>query len=162
MRNSMTLAPRMGLRDMDRMMQQMDDWFWGMPRRTGQSGPRQVRPAWRSMTNDDGVGVEVELPGFDRSEIELEIDEQMLTVIAEHREVLDEEPSEATDDDENDDGPTEQESRVRVTERRVLQLRIPEEIDPDAIEARLNNGLLQVMLPRRPVEETRRRIEISG
>ena len=66
----------------------------------------------------------LELPGFDRDEIELAWDDGVLNVSADH-----------TDEDRG---------RKKTYHRRF---RFPKRVDEDAIAARYNNGILEVTLP---------------
>ncbi len=68
----------------------------------------------------------VELPGFDREEIDLAWDDGVLNVAAEH-----------VDEERN---------RQKTYHRRF---RFPKDIDEDAIAATYNNGVLEVTLPLR-------------
>ncbi|WP_435065309.1 Hsp20/alpha crystallin family protein [Halobaculum sp. EA56] len=66
----------------------------------------------------------IDMPGFDREEIDLTWDEGVLNVAAEH-----------TD---------EERGRKKTYHRRF---RFPREVDEDAISARYENGVLEVTLP---------------
>jgi len=73
---------------------------------------------------DDEFVLTVELPGFDREEIDLAWDNGVLNIAAEH-----------TDDDRG---------RKRTYHRRF---RFPKDIDEAEIAASYNNGILEVTLP---------------
>jgi HSP20 family protein len=78
---------------------------------------------------DGEFTLSVELPGFDREEIDLAWDEGILNVAAEH-----------VDEDRG---------QQKTYHRRF---RFPKDVDEDAITARYDNGVLEVTLPLR--EET--------
>jgi HSP20 family protein len=73
---------------------------------------------------DDEFVLTVELPGFDREEIDLTWDDGVLNVAAEH-----------VDDDRG---------RKRTSHRRF---RFPKHVDDDGIAASYSNGILEVTLP---------------
>ena len=87
--------------------------------------------------NDEAWLVDAELPGLDESEIEVSIDEGILTIAAERK-------SEETSEDE--------EAGYRHVERYHgsfrRSLRIPEGVDGEAIEAAYKNGVLRVTVPK--------------
>ncbi|UIO99856.1 Hsp20/alpha crystallin family protein [Halobaculum sp. CBA1158] len=73
---------------------------------------------------DDEFVLTIDMPGFDREEIDLAWDDGVLNVAAEHV-------------DEN-------RGRRKTYHRRF---RFPREVDEDAISARYENGVLEVTLP---------------
>jgi len=77
-----------------------------------------------------GWNVRLELPGFKKEEVSLSIDDDFLTVTAE------------TSDEARD--------FLNKVERRV---RISDEVDTEKIEARLEDGLLYLEIPRRAKAE---------
>ncbi|TVP75412.1 MAG: Hsp20/alpha crystallin family protein [Nitriliruptor sp.] len=94
---------------------------------------------------DDEFVIEVEVPGFDRDDISIEVEGRRLLVDAEREE-------------------KEREGTVRSSTRSSGHLHhevlLPAEIDEDAIEASLDRGVLSIRLPKN-AETGRRRIEIS-
>lgn len=87
-----------------------------------------VRPAVDFYENEEGYRLEVDLPGYTREQIELDHQDGTLTLKAEQVESA-----------------TDKENR-RVVERTIT---LPEDVAADKIQARLNNGVLEVTLPRR-------------
>ncbi len=81
----------------------------------------------------------VEMPGFDREEIEVTWDEGVLNVAAEHED--------------------EARGRRKTYHRRF---RFPKTIDDEEISARYENGVLEVRLPVTGETATGRTIEIEG
>ena len=83
--------------------------------------------------NANGWSIRLELPGFKKEELSISVDEDFLKINAE----------------------TSDESRnfLNAVERRV---RISEEVDSDNIDARLEDGLLYLHLPRRARLEPRK------
>jgi len=94
---------------------------------------------------DDEFVVEVEVPGFDRDEIDIELEGRRLVVHAEREE-------------------RERKGVLRSSTRSRGHLHhevlLPADVDEEGIEASLDRGVLRIRLPK--TEETgRRRIEIS-
>ena len=82
--------------------------------------------------DEKGWNLRLELPGFKKNEVSLSVDEEFLTVTAETA-------------DENRDF-------LQKVERRV---RLSDEVDAENIEARLEDGLLYLEIPRRAKAEPR-------
>lgn len=80
-----------------------------------------------SISNDEnGWKLRLELPGYSKEEVKLSIDENFLTIVAE------------TEDEER--------SFLGSEERRV---KISDDVDAENIQARLENGILYLEIPRR-------------
>jgi HSP20 family protein len=88
------------------------------------------------------VVVRAEMPGFEPSEIEVTLRDNLLTIRAEHRE------------------PGEEGAAERGTARLERKVLLPTGIVPENIEARCRNGVLEVHVPRAP-EILPRRIEVK-
>lgn len=89
-----------------------------------------------------------DLPGVDPQDIEVQMDKGMLTIKGERR-------SEAT---------LETESFSRVERRHGSfhrRFALPDSADPDGISASGHNGVLQIVIPKRP-ETTPRRIQVGS
>jgi HSP20 family protein len=91
---------------------------------------------------DEEVVIRAEVPGFEPNELEVSLRGNELTLRAEHRE------------------PTEGEAGERRHARFERCLTLPPGMDPDKIEARYRNGVLEVHVPRVP-EAKPRRIEVK-
>ena len=89
------------------------------------------------------VVVRAELPGFEMNELEVTLRDNLLTVRAEHRE------------------PGEGEAAERRHVRMERSVMLPPGIDPEKIEARYHNGILEIHIPRVP-EALPRRIEVKA
>lgn len=91
--------------------------------------------------------VTVDLPGFEREDVEIRVTDHTLRIDADREETT----------EETEEQYLRRERRHRAMDRSV---RLPEEVDKDAVTARMNNGVLTVTLPK--VEtETPRTIEIE-
>jgi len=91
------------------------------------------------------VEVRVELPGFEPTELKVELLGERLTVEAEHKAEKAEKGAEKTE-------------RVHAHVRRVVTL--PPELEPAKAEAVYRNGVLEVRVPRK-AEAVGRRIEVK-
>ena len=94
---------------------------------------------------EDAFQVDAELPGFRRDEIDINFQDGVLSITAERKQ-------ETTQGEQ------------RLTERRYRKtarhFRLPSSVDAEKVEAKLEDGVLHLTLPKR--EETRpRRIEVK-
>jgi HSP20 family protein len=114
--------------EMNRMMNDMEEWMAGMRRSMGdrrgfggRSGPVTVD------SDGEGFVVYADLPGFEKSEIDLRIDGRVLAIDASH---------------ESGDGPS---ARSRRVSERVT---LPEaDIVAEEVTASYRNGVLEVHVP---------------
>lgn len=94
---------------------------------------------------DDAYLVEIELPGVQRDHVDIDVTARRLTVRGERRE-------------------KERVGILRRRERTVgrfsYEVVLPDDIDEDAVEAHLDNGVLTVRLPK-PEHRRRRRISVN-
>lgn len=114
-----------------------------------QSGPRAVlTPAVDIYENDEEFRLLADLPGVSAQDLSLDLEQGRLLLVAERRA-----PTVAANDTAPPPDDAEQETTAEApppvslaTYRRVF--RIPREVEPSAIEASLDNGVLQVRLPK--------------
>lgn len=97
---------------------------------------------------DDEFVATVDLPGFERDDVDIQVTDHTLRIEAEHEEILDEEQERFI-------------RHERHHESTKRSIRLPEEVDKDGVEAQMKNGVLTVTLPKIAVEEARK-IEIKG
>lgn len=111
----------------------------------------QMINAFRTDVQDAGdhFVLEAELPGFQKDEINIDVQEDCLTIAAEH----------ATQNDEKDDkGNYLRRERSYGTFRRSFGL---ENIDAQKVAAKYQNGILTLTLPKKePQKPVSRRLEI--
>ena len=95
----------------------------------------------------DGIAVVAELPGVAKEDLDIQAHRDTLTITGSRRPAA------------------EQEGAYHRRERRsgafTRSLQLPYRVDPDRIEAQLENGVLRLSLPR-PEEDKPRRIAIGG
>lgn len=110
--------------EFDRMVDEMDNWT-----------SRNWRLALDVSENDDAFMVEAALPGIDPDELDITLEDNILTIQGEtkaEREV--------------------EESRYHLRERRFgrfsRSLQLPTAINADAVEAEYKNGVLTLTIPK--------------
>lgn len=96
---------------------------------------------------DDEYVVTVDLPGFEREDIDVRVTDQTLKIEAEREQAVDEE----------DAAYIRHERKHRTASRSI---RLPDAVDKDGVSAKMRNGVLTVTIPRLEVEEAKQ-IEIE-
>lgn len=140
----------------EEMNQLFDSFFgdagWSMDRPLANGSNALLQPQLDIFETDKSYKLSVELPGVERNDIDLSVDDDSLVIRA--RKVR-------SSEDVKDD----QYHRVeRSVGRYERMLTLPSDADTDNIGAELRNGVLEVTVPRRDDIETTsgRRIEIKG
>ena len=110
----------------------------------GTRGPIRVKyPALNAWVNDEGLMVTAEVPGVNPEDIEIAILDDTLTLSGSRK--TDELPEGA-----------EFKRRERSAGEFSRSIELPFRVDADAVEARFNNGVLHITLPRIPEEKPRK------
>lgn len=91
------------------------------------------RANWHVITTDSGWNIEVELPGLTKEDLNIEIDSNTLTI-----EELDEE-----------------------NKFSALKFKIPKDSIKDDISAKMENGILNVSIPKEEINSDKRSININ-
>lgn len=110
---------------------------------------RNMMPNIDVSETDNEIEITVELPGLQRSDVEISLDDDVLTIRGEKK-------AETTEKDDK--------KNVHVAERaygvfyRAIQL--PAGVDPATIEATMANGVLKIKIPR-PAPSQAKKIEIK-
>lgn len=89
---------------------------------------------------DDAFVLTVDLPGFERDDIEVTVTDHKVRIEAEHGEEM----------AEDDGSYIRRERRHRSASRSI---RLPDAVDRDAVSASMKHGVLTVTLPKAEVEE---------
>ena len=119
-----------------------DSFIGGLPAFSGMSGSGGGRgftltPHVDVKETDKEIVVEAELPGMDEKDISLALQDGVLTIRGEKKHEYDEEKE-----------------NYRVMERRYggfqRSLRLPDTVDENKVEASFGNGVLKVIVPKRP------------
>jgi HSP20 family protein len=97
---------------------------------------------------DKEFRISVELPGVSEDEVEVDLDDDVLTIRAEKKEEREVEKADQ-----------------HLTERiyGVFQrtLRLPFSVDPETVEARMENGVLQIVIPKGQAQSRNRRVPVA-
>jgi HSP20 family protein len=104
-------------------------------------------PAVNLYAGRDGIAISAELPGVAKDELEIHAHRDTLTLRGTRRPAA-----------ENEQAYHRRERRSGAFTRTI---QLPFRVDPERIEARLENGVLQLSL-QRPEEDKPRRIEVKG
>ena len=147
------LSPFRGFYDtqseVDRLFNEM---LGGLGRRRGrQEGQRlsEWAPAMDVLTKDGDLVIRAELPGVKLEDVDITLQNGLLTISGEHK----------TDEEEERGG-------YHVRERRYGSFRrsmtLPEGTDESKIHARFDDGVLEVTVEGAAVEQAPKRIEIEG
>ena len=124
----------------DRINRLFDDAFPGTP----EGDEDMAACAWRPMVDiyeaESGAVIQVDLPGVDKSDVGVEIKENILTIKGERRK-----------DTPVDDDKYYRRERVCGTFQRAFALRSM--IAPDQIKASFKNGVLTIEIPKPELEK---------
>ncbi|HET9602910.1 MAG TPA: Hsp20/alpha crystallin family protein [Gemmatimonadales bacterium] len=138
-----------GLQNLRRLSSALDDAFGNWP--LGQSLEGSITSAWVPacdiFEDKDGIKLVMEVPGVKPEDVKLQIENNMLTIRGEKRQVAEEKAD-----------------RVHRYERSYGSFErtfsLPSTVDTDRIEADISDGVLMVMLPK--AEKARpRQIEVK-
>lgn len=145
------LSPYRGFRDVRSEMEQMFEEMFNLARR-----PRQNReqiaewaPAVDVLSQDGDLVVRAELPGLKQEDVDITIQNGVLTISGEHKV-----------EQEEERGGYYMRERRRGSFRRSLTL--PEDVDESKIHARFQNGVLEVTVEGAAAVKEPKRIEIEG
>jgi HSP20 family protein len=129
----------------DRMRRLLEQTFGSF----GWASPMTERAGWSPAVDleetDDAYVVEAELPGVKRDDVNVELIGNELTITGEVRE-------------QERSGTLRR--KTRRTGRFDYRLSLPSHVDPENVDAKLSDGVLQVKVPKSERAQ-RRRIEIS-
>ncbi len=114
----------------------INEMFNGMPHRPMQGGCDYNRPAANIIHNEKDFQIELAAPGMNKADFKIKIEDDILTISVERKEMKEETP---------DVNYTRREFRYDGFSR---SFNLPEIIDQDKIKAEYKNGLLNVVLPK--------------
>jgi HSP20 family protein len=120
-----------------------------IPSQGGQQEGSFISAAVNVAETQDEYRVTVELPGLSSDDVEVLLDEDVLTIRGERK-------FERRDDKESYHLV---ESSYGTVQR---SLRLPAPVDPQQVQANFENGLLEITLPKSKAQERARRIEVQG
>lgn len=134
--------------ELERLFERMSRQFEESSRRWESEGPfGRLTSAFDEMAvdlveHDDEFVVTVDLPGFERDDVEIQVTNHTLRIEAKHEEAMEEE----------DERYLRHERRHESMRRSI---RIPDEVDKEGVKARMKNGVLTITLPKLEVVEAR-------
>lgn len=138
--------------DMSRMFEDMLSAFTRLPW-TAFSPPRLAMARTEVSETDKDISIVAELPGVSQQEVEVSLDDDVLTIRAETRD-----QSTAESGGQRDYSVMEREYG-----RIVRSFRLPFSPDPNQVEAQLENGLLTIRIAKpQSVQEKTHRIEVRA
>lgn len=133
----------------ERMSRQFEEasrsWRGGAPFASWEGADESM--ALDLVEHDDEYVVTVDLPGFEREDVDVRVTESTLKIAAEREQAVDEEDGEFI-------------RHERGHRRASRSVRLPDEVDANAVSAKMRNGVLTVTVPRMEVEDSTR-IEIE-
>ena len=91
--------------------------------------------------------IEAEVPGFTRDEIKLDVEKGLLTITVK---------KDDTQEEQTDNYLHRERTLQQMTRRVALG-----EVDEDQLKARLDNGILEIIVPKKPKLETKKTISID-
>ena len=133
--------------EFDRLQQQMASLFGGFPSsiRSGRSG---AFPQVNIGSTDDSIEIVAFAPGVNTAELDVSIDKGLLTISGERK------PAQSgAGDKTRDDTRTYAQERFAGAFRRVIEL--PQNADPDKVQARYTNGCLSITVGKREASKAR-------
>lgn len=134
-------------REMNRVF---DDFFRGFDLEPfGRSGNWSFEPSLDVWEDDKNIHVKAELPGMDEKNIELNLQENILSIRGEKKD----------EREDKKDGYFYRESRYGSFSRTVP---LPEGIDAQRVEAKFNKGVLTVTIPKPEGAATGKKIPIKA
>ena len=139
------------LRELSTLQSEMNrlfDSFFSTGEGTGNGGgARRWVPAMDLVETDDHFVLRADLPGLGEEDISIEVEDGVLTVSGERK----------AEHEVKQGGFYRVE---RSTGRFARSLTLPEGVDPEAVEAKFDRGVLEVRIPK-PEQRKPRRVEIS-
>jgi HSP20 family protein len=134
------------VRELHRLQDEMDRLI-GAFAPTGGLAAAGGFPAVNVYASQDGIAVVAGLPGVEKDDLDIQAHRDTLTLRGTRRPAAEQEQA--------------YHRRERRSGRFSRTLQLPYRIDPERIEAQLENGVLRLSLPR-PEEDKPRRIAVSG
>ena len=132
------------------LWREIDRVFEDFTRSFGGHGNSNLLPSMDVAETDKEIEITAELPGLERKDVDISIDDNVLTIRGEKK----------IEREEKD----EKNKNYRLAERsygvfyRVLEL--PNGIDPSKVQASMSNGVLKIKIPKRARSEAKK-IEVK-
>ena len=126
---------------------EIDRLFNEFAQRAGSNGLANLVPNIEISETDNAIEISAEMPGLERKDVEISIEDDALTIRGEKR-------VEEGQGDKN----VQHSERTYGVFMRVLQL--PPGIDPSNVQATMSNGVLKITIPK-PAKPEPKRIEVK-
>ena len=148
----MTIVRWEPLRELNTLQSEMNRLFntvFDTPSGGGNAGTlRRWMPAMDLVESDDHFVLRADLPGLSEEDVKIELEDSTLTISGERK-----------SEHESDREGYHRVERAFGSFQRSLTL--PKGVDPEAVTAKFDRGVLEVRIPK-PEQRKPRRIEISG
>ena len=140
------------VRELDSIQSEMNrlfNTFFDTPTTAGNATPaRRWMPAMDLVEHEDHFVLSADLPGMSEEDVNIELEDGTLTISGERK----------TEHEAKDEGFYRVERASGAFQR---SLTLPKGVDPEAVTANFDRGVLEVRIPK-PEERRPRRINISG
>ncbi|MFL9858710.1 Hsp20/alpha crystallin family protein [Paraburkholderia madseniana] len=138
--------------EFDRLQRQIVSLFGGFPSsiRSGRFG---AFPQINIGATDDSIEIVAFAPGVDAAALDVSIDKGLLTIAGERKPARQDASGDTRDDQARDDIRTYAQERFTGAFRRVIEL--PQNADPDKVQARYTNGCLSITVRKREASKPR-------
>lgn len=132
----------------NRIDRMFEDFSLGLPMRRPMEGASDLMPSLEMTEKDGKILVSAELPGVDEKDIEVSVDDDVLTIAGEKKSEIEDESSTGH-----------RSERIYGSFSRSIQL--PFAADPQKVDARFDKGVLKLTIERpENAQEKSRKIEI--
>jgi HSP20 family protein len=143
--NNMLMRPDFGVFGLHR---EIDRLFNDLVQGTGLGGSQgNIAPNIEIAETDQAIEISAEMPGLERNDVDISIEDDTLTIRGEKR----------VQEDQGDKN-VQHSERVYGVFLRVLQL--PPGIDPSSVQATMSNGVLKITIPK-PAKPEPKKIEVK-
>jgi len=147
----MTIVRWEPMRELSSLQGEMNRLFnsvFDTPPAAGQAGPRRWMPAMDLVEADEHFVLRADLPGVSEEDVNIEVEDGTLTVSGERK----------SEHEINKEGFHRVE---RAFGRFSRSLTLPQGIDPEAVTAEFDKGVLEIRIPK-PEERKPRRVSIGA
>jgi len=131
--------------EVDRVFQ---DFSRGFSLLTSSAGLADFIPRVDVDEKDDSIEVTAELPGLQPDDVEISLEDNLLTIRGEK-------------EDEHEEGNGNVRMRERVYGTFLRTIELPRGIDPSTIEATMSNGVLKLRIPKAKQDDSKKKIEVK-
>jgi len=156
------LSPYKMMRDFDRVFEdfrrELDEMFWNPWKfpstmsRMHEFMPELRTPSVDIVDSGNEYKISAELPGVSKDEVEINLTENGIEISSETKKETEEKKDEKNDVYLR---------RERSYSKFYRAFTFPEEVLPDKAEAKLENGVLEIKIPKKEVKEKKHKVQIK-